>query len=173
MLLPYYLMRYEDDCREAGKGEAGHGMEVFFRECQDVIDRLLEACAGKEQQYLFQTLADLILEVAKYLAPDYAKGKVEAMGGTVIKTRAQVILEQGISQGISQGILQGVSQGETQYLISQVCKKLKKGKTPEVIAEEVEEDLETVLPICEVAWECAPEYDVKEIYGRLKPGQEG
>jgi len=49
------------------------------------------------KQYLFQTLADLILEVARYLAPDNGKGEVEAMGGTVIKTRAQIIMEQGLT----------------------------------------------------------------------------
>ena len=45
----------------------------------------------------------------------------------------------------------------------QVCTKLKKGKTQEVIAEELEENLSTIRSICEAAEEFAPEYDWKKV----------
>lgn len=52
-------------------------------------------CSEKEQQYMFQTLVDLIIEIAMYLAPKNEKEKVRNMGGTVIETRAQILREEG------------------------------------------------------------------------------
>lgn len=63
---------------------------------------------------------------------------------------------------------EGREEGSDQKLISQVCRKLKKGKTPECIAEELEEELELVDKICKVAKEFAPEYDIIKIYEALR-----
>lgn len=43
---------------------------------------------------MFQTLADLIIGIAMYLAPNNEREKVEIMGETVIKTRAQILREE-------------------------------------------------------------------------------
>ena len=43
---------------------------------------------------------------------------------------------------------EGVIQGEQKKLIRQVSKKLQKGKTPQVIAEELEEDFTVIEEIC-------------------------
>ena len=56
-------------------------------------------------------------------------------------------IEQGIEQGIVQGIEQGIEKGIEQKLETQIRKKLAKGKSVEVIAEELEEDPETVKGI--------------------------
>ena len=58
---------------------------------------------------------------------------------------------------------EGVKEGEQGKLIDQVCKKLLKNKSPEEIAEELEEELETILPICRAAKEFAPAYDSQKI----------
>lgn len=55
-------------------------------------------------------------------------------------------------------------------MTSLICRKLKKGKTAEVIADELEEDLETVKHICQAAKTFAPEYDVQEICKVLQAG---
>lgn len=73
---------------------------------------------------------------------------------------AQMLREEGIEEGISQGI----SQGETKKLIELVCKKLRKNKTPELIAEELEEEESVIKAICETAKRHAPEYDEEKIY---------
>lgn len=73
-------------------------------------------------------------------------------------------ITQGIAQGISQGIAQGIAQGEQVKLIKLICKKLAKNETPEEIAEELEEETGTILPICELAEEFAPEYDSGKVY---------
>ena len=54
-------------------------------------------------------------------------------------------------------------QGRSQRLVEQVCRKLKKGKTPEEIADALEEPVENIQEICQIAEQYAPEYPVKEI----------
>ena len=71
--------------------------------------------------------------------------------------------QQSYEEGVAAGIEEGKLVGEEQRLFRQVCTKLKKGKTPEVIAEELEEDLSTIRSICEAAEEFAPEYDWKKV----------
>ena len=53
-------------------------------------------------------------------------------------------LEDGIQKGIEQGIEQGIEKGLEQKLEELILKKLAKGKSIELIAEELEEDLEAV-----------------------------
>ena len=67
-----------------------------------------------------------------------------------------------------EGYEEGYGSGELSKLVSQICRKLKKGKEPETIAEELEEDLETVQHICEIAKGYVPEYDVAEIVKEYK-----
>ena len=72
-------------------------------------------------------------------------------------------MERGIAQGIEQGIERGVGQGSLQRLVNQVCCKLKKGKTPEEIADALEEPVENIQKICRIAEQYAPEYPVEEV----------
>lgn len=67
-----------------------------------------------------------------------------------------------------EGLAKGEARGKTEKLISLVCRKLKKRKTAEVIAEELEEETALVEAICEAAKSFAPEYDVKKIYEALQ-----
>ncbi len=52
--------------------------------------------------------------------------------------------------------------------IDLICKKIRKGKTVETIADEIEKEVDEVKPIFNVAWKFAPDYDVKAIYDALK-----
>lgn len=62
----------------------------------------------------------------------------------------------------------GMSEGEEKLLIKLVCRKLKKNKSVQSIADELEEDLEKVRKICEAASGHAPEYDCDKIYNELQ-----
>ena len=62
----------------------------------------------------------------------------------------------------------GLEQGLEQKLISLVCKKLAKGKTPDEIADALEEPKEHIEQICAVARKFAPEYETDRIYDALK-----
>ena len=55
-------------------------------------------------------------------------------------------------------------QGVEKTIIGLICKKLSKGKAISVIAAEVEESIEKVQEICDIAKDFAPDYDVDEIY---------
>ena len=72
--------------------------------------------------------------------------------------------QQSYEEGVAAGIEQGKLVGEEQVRIQLICTKLKKGKKPETIAEELEEDLAKVKAICEAAEAFAPEYDWKAVY---------
>ena len=72
-----------------------------------------------------------------------------------------------IEIGEARGQVRGQARGEKMKLISQVCKKLDRGTSPEVIAEALEEDFDVIERICEAAKEFAPEYDCDKIYLKL------
>ena len=66
-----------------------------------------------------------------------------------------------------EGYEDGFHNGELSKLIKQICRKLQKDKSPETIADELEEDYNTVKHICDVAKTFAPEYDAKEILKQI------
>ena len=90
-----------------------------------------------------------------------------------LRQLGQQSYEGGVAAGIEQGREEGKLVGEEQRLFRQVCTKLKKGKTQEVIAQELEENLSTIRSICEAAEEFAPEYDWKEVYEKWKSKPSG
>ena len=78
-------------------------------------------------------------------------------------------LSQGIKEeAMALGEERGVALGRMYILISQVCKKIAKGKSVEVIAENLEEDPDTIERIYETAKDFAPDYDVEQIYNAMK-----
>lgn len=66
------------------------------------------------------------------------------------------------------GITEGREEGEQVKLIKLICKKLLKNRTPEEICEDLEEEMGTIMPICELAREFAPEYDSEKVYEKLR-----
>ena len=58
----------------------------------------------------------------------------------------------------------GVKRGLNQQIIKQVCKKLERSKTAEIIAEELEEDIVLIQEMCDVAMDFGPEYDIEKVY---------
>ena len=69
---------------------------------------------------------------------------------------------------IAEGKMEGKLEGEERKLIEQVCKKLKKEKSVEIIAEELEEEAEKIQSICEAAVAYAPEFDCEKVYRAWK-----
>ena len=66
-------------------------------------------------------------------------------------------------EGYEDGFNDGFNNGALTNLVKLICRKLVKNKAPEIIADELEENLDTVRHICDVAKPFAPEYDIKEI----------
>ena len=75
-------------------------------------------------------------------------------------------LERGIQQGLEQGIKQGLSQGERRLLIRQVCGKLRKGESPEKIAEDLLAGRAEIDRICEAYAKYGPDETV--LFDKLK-----
>ena len=89
------------------------------------------------------------------------------MGEILRKDRARImasILSEFDEVGYAQMLRE---EGQEKKLIEQVCKKLRKDKSPELIAEELEEEEFTIKEICEKAKKYAPEYDIDKIYEDL------
>ncbi|MDO4556765.1 MAG: hypothetical protein Q4B70_16755, partial [Lachnospiraceae bacterium] len=66
--------------------------------------------------------------------------------------------------GKEEGIEKGIKEGKTKNIISLVIKKLQKAKSREQIADELEETLDTIDSICNIAEKYAPEYDIDKIH---------
>ena len=80
----------------------------------------------------------------------------------------EVAHEEGHEEGRKVGRNEGREEGQIVKLVDLVCRKLRKGKAAETIADELEEDLENILPICEVAAYYAPDYDSEQVFEDLQ-----
>ena len=116
----------------------------------DILRKLLEKCRGEVRDMVLSTFNREIYE--RDLREE---GKEEGR-------------EEGKEEGREEGKEEGREEGETLKLISLVCKKLRKAKKPEVIAEELEEDVSVINRICEAAKGCGEEYSTKRIFEKLK-----
>lgn len=63
----------------------------------------------------------------------------------------------------------GREEQRIQSLVRKVCKKTRKGKSPEEIADMLEEEITSVRTVYDVAKKYAPEYDEKAIYKEVYP----
>ena len=66
-----------------------------------------------------------------------------------------------------EGREEGKEEDREETLVTQICKKLVKGKSIPVIADEVEEPEEYVSKVCEIASKYLPNYDIEKIIAEL------
>ena len=76
--------------------------------------------------------------------------------------------EEQKNEGRELGREEGRELGERQKIISQVVKKIKKDKSVEEIADDLEEKERVIAPIYEAALSMKPNYDVEKIYEILE-----
>lgn len=76
--------------------------------------------------------------------------------------------EEGEADGLEKGQAIGLEKGENQHLISQICKKMSKGKVVEQIANELEEDISRIQRIYDFAIEFGPDYNVEKIMKKME-----
>lgn len=70
---------------------------------------------------------------------------------------------EGWTEGHAEGFLEGQKEGEAYLLAKIVCKKLKKGKQLNEIADELEEEYSVIENIYRAAERFAPDYDVEKV----------
>lgn len=72
-------------------------------------------------------------------------------------------IEVWYEEGFEDGELAGIERGELKKMVQLVCRKLAKGKTSEVIAEELEDDAGIVERICSVIRDAGGVEDVEKV----------
>ena len=119
----------------------------------------------RDQKQKNQVLAGILTFTDKIIDEDYRKRIKEEWEMTQI---GKMIFDDGFLEGKKQGEKQGEKRGRElgmdQKLVELSCRKLRKGKTPEIIALEPEEDLERIQGICEAASGFAPEYNFDQVF---------
>lgn len=75
--------------------------------------------------------------------------------------------QEGREEGLKEGLKKGMEKGRLFNLIQLTTKKIKKGKSPETIASELEEDLSDIMPLYDAIQLSAPDYDCEQIYAYL------
>lgn len=85
------------------------------------------------------------------------------MGGRVLKMDW---LEK-YDAAVANGRAKGRAEGDQARLITQVCRKLRKGKAISQIAEELEEDEIRIKVICDSAARFAPNYDEEQVINAI------
>ena len=87
-------------------------------------------------------------EVVKMFLTEYnEKQTLENMYNDGVEVGKEKGIEIGKAQGIEMGKVQGIEFGERKKLVEMVYKKMKRGKTVEEIADDLEEDIEVINPI--------------------------
>lgn len=129
---------------------------------QDAVNQAVDFCIRKGilSEFLRQNKA----EVTAMSIFEYDEEGVRKMWQEDAREEG---LAEGRAEGLQQGIQQGREQGEKQYLIQMVLRKLQKGKSAELIAEELGENPETVAHICTAAEKCATMTDTERVYEYL------
>lgn len=77
----------------------------------------------------------------------------------------KMIFDDGFRAGERSGEARGEARGENRKLVELSCRKLRKGKAPEVIAQELEEEMGLIQEICQAASGFAPDYDCDKVFG--------
>ncbi|MCI8852776.1 MAG: Rpn family recombination-promoting nuclease/putative transposase [Lachnospiraceae bacterium] len=121
---------------------------------KEAVDAAVDSCIREE------ILADILLsskvEVTDMLLEEYNE-----------KETRRYLQREAWEEGKKEGIKQGIHAGMESKLVEQVCRKLRKGKEAEAIAEELEEDLHVIRKICQAALEFAPDYDNGLVFDKL------
>lgn len=144
---------------------------------------LLESCrllkeymqyVGKVRKYSAESNLELAVERAvdecikeDVLREFLLKNRAEVVAMSIFEYDEEKHMKYLRQEGFEEGYGKGYGKGEEMKLIAQVCRKLQKNKTAEQISGELEEPLDVVEKICEVARKCAPEYDGEAIYQEL------
>ncbi|MGN0367546.1 MAG: hypothetical protein ACI4EK_02095, partial [Wujia sp.] len=84
------------------------------------------------------------------------------------KLHEKTMMEIGREEGLKEGLKKGLQDGRLSTLISQTCRKLSRGKDTHTIADELEEDVDLIDKICQIAEAFAPDYDETAILQELK-----
>ena len=133
--------------------------------CRQDKNRLKKLMTENEAYRNIDSETAEVIGVMVGMKSQVVKQKEEGTGVNMCEA-LKGLLEDSKAEGRTEGRAEGKGEGETLKLISLVRKKYLKGKSLEVIADEVEESPEVIEPILALVKEY-PEYTNEEIYQRM------
>ena len=168
-----YNLNAEENRELLKKSRTLYGYTVYVEKVRNLkgtglplaqaIDRAIEECI--EENVLSEFFRTRRNEAEKVTQLDFTWERQEEL----LKLE---YLEEGRAEGRAEGRTEGRAEGRTEgqelTLIRMIIKKLHKNKSPEQIAEDLEEEIPKIRHICEVAERFAPEYDAEMVYQALK-----
>ena len=107
----------------------------------------VDECINEDvlREFLLENKAEV---VRMFLTEYNEKQTLENTYNDGVEVGKEKGIEIGKAQGIEMGKVQGIEFGERKKLVEMVYKKIKKGKTVEEIADDLEENIEVVKQIC-------------------------
>ncbi len=153
----------------------GYHKYTFVPKCKEVENLSLEdktnkiyICSGGDKNDVSENMKTFIDYLSGKMSENDLVRRIEQKVKEAIEQKfwrkEYMTLKEMMQDEYEQGIEQGIEQGADRTIIEQIGKKLSKGKTIPVIAAEVEESIEKVQEICDIAKDFAPDYDVDKIY---------
>ena len=141
-----------------------------LREYMLFVDKAREAMQGKEteedKRAAMNGVIDWCIE-RDILAEFMKKHRKEIVMISILQydqeAHEAAIFEEAHDAGYDEGHGKGYEEGEVCVHIDQISKKKAKGKTHQIIADEIETDISFVDEICSIAESISPEFDVKTI----------
>ncbi|MCM1263774.1 MAG: Rpn family recombination-promoting nuclease/putative transposase, partial [Butyrivibrio sp.] len=155
-----HIYHFENLCLEDTTIRLNDGTEKIFLNTKGTMDDVDEELANllkyfdslKPQDAFTEELDKEVLKARRH-----EEWRQEYM-------KLEVLMWDSRREGKEEGLAEGKVEGREETKIDLICRKLAKGKTPETIAEELEEDsIDEVQRICDIAKKYAPDYDVEGI----------
>ncbi len=142
MLLPFYIIRYEK-LREQLEMDGTLRKELYteYRNIERYLEKLF---LQNGQEKSFRDMMELINRITGYIFSKSEKikeGLGEIMGGQVLELESDKLIKRGVEKGV------------IEKLAELVAKRMRKGDTPEQIAELLEEDKQLIQKIYTVIQE--------------------
>ena len=147
-------LRLDDGARRIfinTKGKNPEGFTEEFLELMEYINHTTDEVAEKVKSEKIKKIHDRVRTV---------KGS-EKVGVKLMQKWEE------LAYAREEGELEGEKKGELVLLVSLVCRKIKRGLTPETIADQLERELPEIKRICDVIEDTA-DYDEKKIVEKLK-----
>ena len=161
----------------------GYNQELMER-CRTLSDYMRFVDKVRRSQETLGTEAAVRQAVEECIAEDILKKffqehKEEVVGMSIWEFNEELYREamredaledgrnEGLRQGREEGLQQGLQQGLLQNRVELICRKLKKGKPTEQIADELEESIENLQSLIDTAKRFAPQYDIDSILKEL------
>ena len=113
MLLPFYVMRYEESAHTIG--ENTEKLQELLREYEDIRVNLEKELSMAGRSELYTDLNRLIVRISDYIfqkEEKIRKGVDEVMGGKVLQLESERLLELGEARGKIIGKAEGKAEGE-------------------------------------------------------------